>query len=64
MRSAWTASVGFSRCVARSTRSQNSHPHAYLTPDLQWVVFNSNRSGAAHVYAARLPEGMTGKLLS
>jgi len=48
----------------RPSRSQNTHPHAYLTPDLQWVVFNSNRSGAAHVYAARVPEGVTRELLS
>jgi len=46
------------------SRSQSTHPHAYLTPDLQWIVFNSNRSGAAHVYAARVPEGMTRELLS
>lgn len=46
------------------SRSQNTHPHAYLTPDLKWVIFNSNRSGAAHVYAARVPEGMAQELLS
>ena len=39
-------------------RSQNTHPHGYLTPDLKWVVFNSNRGGFAHVHAASLPEGM------
>lgn len=46
------------------SRSQNTHPHAYLTPDLKWVIFNSNRSGRAHVYAARVPEGMAQGLLS
>ncbi|MHC4435043.1 MAG: TolB-like translocation protein, partial [Planctomycetota bacterium] len=25
-------------------RPQNTHPHAYLTPDLKWVIFNSDRS--------------------
>lgn len=45
-------------------RSQNTHPHPYLTPDLKWVIFNSNRSGSAQVYAARLPEGMIEHLLS
>jgi len=40
------------------TRGQNTHPHAYLTPDLKWVVFNSNRSGFPHIYAASVPEGM------
>ncbi len=45
------------------TSSQNTHPHAYLTPDLKWVIFNSNRNGFAHVYAARVPAGMTEQLL-
>jgi len=39
-------------------RSQNTHPHAYLTPDLKWVIFNSNQTGFPHIYAARVPEGM------
>ena len=45
------------------TRAQNSHPHAYLTPDLRWVIFNSNRSGFAHIYAARVPDTMVEPLL-
>jgi hypothetical protein len=40
------------------TSAQNTHPHAYLTPDLKWVIFNSNRSGFPHVQAARVPGGM------
>lgn len=44
-------------------RSQNSHAHGYLTPDLRWVIFNSNRSGFAHIYAASVPEGMIERLL-
>jgi hypothetical protein len=40
------------------TGSQNTHPHAYLTPDLKWVIFNSNRSGFPHIYAASIPDGM------
>jgi len=44
------------------TRGQNTHPHAYLTPDLKWVVFNSNRSGFPHIYAASVPEGMVDPL--
>ena len=43
-------------------RSQNTHPHAYLTPNLKWVIFNSNRNGFAHVHAARVPEGMIEEL--
>ena len=46
----------------RPSRSQNTHPHAYLTPDLKWVIFNSNRTGFAHVYAASVPEEMIRKL--
>ena len=46
----------------KPTRSQNTHPHAYLTPDLKWVIFNSNRGGFAHVYAASVPEGMIEEL--
>jgi len=46
-------------CYSRTTptRSQRTHPHAYLSPDLKWVVFNSNRSGFPHIHAARVPEG-------
>ncbi len=44
------------------TRGQNTHPHAYLTPDLRWVIFNSNRSGFPHVYAASVSEGMVDRL--
>jgi hypothetical protein len=46
------------------TQSQSSHPHPYLTPDLKWVIFNSNRSGMAHIYAASVPEGMIEDLLN
>ncbi len=46
------------------SRSQSTHPHAYLTPDLKWVIFNSNRSGPAHIYAARVPEDMVEDLSS
>jgi len=41
---------------------QNTHAHAYLTPDLKWVVFNSDRSGFPHVHAASVPEGMIERL--
>ena len=45
------------------TRSQSTHPHPYLSPDLKWVIFNSNRSGHPHVHAASVPEGMVEELL-
>ena len=38
------------------TRDQSTHAHPYLTPDLKWAIFNSNRSGWPHVYAARIPD--------
>ncbi|MCK4294480.1 MAG: hypothetical protein KAY65_14875, partial [Planctomycetes bacterium] len=43
-------------------RAQNTHPHAYLTPDLKWVIFNSNRSGFPHIHAASVPEGTIERL--
>jgi len=43
-------------------RAQNTHPHAYLTPDLKWVIFNSDRSGFPHVHAASVPERMIEEL--
>lgn len=45
-------------------RSQATHPHPYLTPDLKWVIFNSNRSGHPHVHAASVPEGVVEELVA
>ena len=56
IRTGKTAVVCESR--TRPKRSQNTHPHGYLTPDLRWVIFNSNRDGSPHIYAARVPEEM------
>jgi len=44
-------------------KGQYSHPHAYLTPDFKWVIFNSDRSGIPHIYAASVPAGMVEDLL-
>ena len=41
---------------------QNTHPHAYLSPDLKWTVFNSDRSGEPQVHAATIPDGMLEEL--
>jgi hypothetical protein len=46
------------------SRSQNTHPHPYVTPDLKYVIFNSNRSGAAHIYAARIPDPLMADLVA
>ena len=43
---------------------QYTHPHAYLTPDLKWVIFNSDRSGSPHIHAANVPEEMIEALLA
>ena len=37
-------------------QAQNTHPHPYLTPDLKWVIFNSDRSGKPQIHAARVPD--------
>ena len=51
-------------CHSKSSlgRMQNTHPHGYLTPDLKWVIFNSDRTGISQVYAAKVPEGMIEEL--
>lgn len=41
---------------------QHSHPHAYLTPDFSWMVFNSDRTGRPQVYAALIPEELLSTL--
>ncbi len=45
---------------AKYTREfgQKGHPHAYLSPDFRWMVFNSDRTGSPQVYAAAVPEGL------
>ncbi len=40
----------------------NLHPHAWLTPDLKWVIFNSDRSGWPQVYAASVPASIIREL--
>jgi len=41
---------------------QCGHPHAYLSPDYRWVVFNSDRTGRPEIYAARVPADLTAAL--
>lgn len=41
---------------------QQSHPHAYLTPEFQWMVFNSDQTGRPQIYAARIPEGILDRI--
>lgn len=42
--------------------SQDTHPHPYLSPDLEWVVFNNDSSGQTQICAAQLPEGLLNDL--
>jgi hypothetical protein len=44
-------------CESKTSRSrpQNTHAHAYLTPDLKWIIFNSDRNGFPHIHAASIP---------
>jgi len=42
--------------------AQWSHPHPSVSPDAQFVVFNSTRTGVPHVYVATIPSEMKGKL--
>ncbi|UCC97530.1 MAG: hypothetical protein JSW66_17010 [Phycisphaerales bacterium] len=47
-------------CESKTSRGrpQNTHAHAYLTPDLKWVIFNSDRNGFPHIHAATVPAEM------
>jgi hypothetical protein len=46
----------------RQGRPQTSHAHPYMTPDNRHVIFNSNVTGVAQVYAAPIPAGFLEKL--
>lgn len=55
-------------CPARTSyrrAAMDTHPHAYVTPDLRWVVFNSDRlqPGVNQIYAAAIPPSLTTALL-
>ena len=45
-----------------ATKQQHTHPHAYLSPDLKWVVFNSTRPGRTQIHAASIPPEMIAEL--
>ena len=59
-------------CQAKSTYNRaarregtctfDSHPHAYISPDRKWVVFNSDRTGTQQIYAAEIPVSMVEEL--
>jgi len=47
----------------RQGRPQYTHAHPYMTPDNKHVIFNSNVTGVAQVYAANIPEGFLDNVL-
>lgn len=52
-------------CTAQTSYQRSpydSHPHAYISPDLKWVIFNSDRSGGPQVYCAAVPPEMIAEL--
>ena len=40
----------------------DSHPHAYVSPDRKWVVFNSDRTGIQQIYVAEIPAELIAEL--
>jgi len=40
---------------ATCTSAQASHPHAYMTPDNRFVIFNSDRTGLCQLWGAEIP---------
>jgi len=47
-------------CEAHTSRgrSQDTHGHPYLSPDLKWLVFNSDRPGEPQIHVASVPPEM------
>lgn len=41
---------------------QNTHGHPYLSPDLKWLVFNSDRSGHPQIHVATVPSKLIDSL--
>ncbi len=41
---------------------QYTHPHPYLSPDLKWTVFSSDRSGQPQLHAATVPPDILASL--
>jgi len=46
----------------RQGKPQYTHAHPYMTPDNRHVIFNSNITGVAQVYAATVPAAFLDKL--
>ena len=50
--------ICLSRTNHRREFGQQGHPHAALSPDFQWVVFNSDRTGQPETYVVSVPAGL------
>jgi hypothetical protein len=47
-------------CEARTSMRypQATHAHPWCSPDMRWMVFNSDRTGRTQIYAVRIPESV------
>lgn len=43
-------------------RPQYTHPHPFFSPDLRYVLFNSDRTGLGQIYMATVPDGFLASL--
>lgn len=51
-------------CDSKATcrAPQHTHPHAYMTPDNRFVIYNSDVTGLGQVWSAELPQGFLATL--
>jgi len=42
--------------------NQSAHPHAYLSRDLKWAIFNSCRTGRPEIHVASIPQELYDKI--
>jgi hypothetical protein len=51
-------------CEAHTSmgQAQNTHAHPYLSPDLKWLVFNSDRTVRPQIHVASVPEALIASL--
>jgi oligogalacturonide lyase len=55
--------LGLCESHSRQGACQHGHIHSYMTPDNQFVIFNSIVTGIPQVYAARIPDGFLDAVL-
>jgi oligogalacturonide lyase len=52
----------FCHSGASCGRPQYTHAHPFFSPDMKHVLFNSDRTGIGHIYAASVPDGLLSSL--